>query len=153
MRTSNLLAQLAVAGIAAGMISVSTVSAEEMASPSPDSAKTAPVPKKSKKRAAKKDTVSVVTPGASSEAGGAPSAVPAAPKGASVAGTGAASASSDKHGCKGLNNCKGQGGCAMSDKDLQGAAKKMGKPIAEAGKAHGCKGGNECKGLGGCKMN
>lgn len=54
--------------------------------------------------------------------------------------------------CKGHNECKGMGGCAMTDKDLDAAAKKMGIARDKAGKAHGCKGMNECKGLGGCKM-
>lgn len=35
-----------------------------------------------------------------------------------------------KHACKGLNACKGQGGCAPGD--------------------NGCKGKNSCKGRGGC---
>jgi len=54
------------------------------------------------------------------------------------------------HGCKGQNACKGQGGCAMSEKDLKAAAKKAGMPMSKAGKAHSCKGQNACKGLGGC---
>ena len=37
-----------------------------------------------------------------------------------------------KHDCKGMNSCKGQGGCATSDM--------------------GCKGKNSCKGKGGCKV-
>jgi hypothetical protein len=37
-----------------------------------------------------------------------------------------------KHDCKGLNSCKGQGGCKTSDM--------------------GCKGLNSCKGKGGCKV-
>lgn len=36
-----------------------------------------------------------------------------------------------KHDCKGLNSCKGQGGCQTGDM--------------------GCKGKNSCKGKGGCK--
>jgi hypothetical protein len=55
------------------------------------------------------------------------------------------------HECKGHNDCKGMGGCKMSEKDLKKAAKKMGMPLAKAGKAHDCKAKNECKGLGGCK--
>lgn len=65
----------------------------------------------------------------------------------------AAPAMPAKHGCKGQNECKGMGGCKMSKKDLKAAAKKMGIPMAKAGKAHDCKGRNECKGLGGCKAN
>ena len=37
----------------------------------------------------------------------------------------------EKHACKGLNSCKGQGGCAVEGKNT-------------------CKGQNECKGAGGC---
>ena len=55
------------------------------------------------------------------------------------------------HECKGHNDCKGMGGCKMSEKDLKKAAKKMGMGMDKAGKAHSCKGMNECKGLGGCK--
>ena len=58
----------------------------------------------------------------------------------------------DKHSCKGQNSCKGKGGCAMTRKDLDAAAKKLGIPMEKAGAPHGCKGENECKGLGGCKM-
>lgn len=36
----------------------------------------------------------------------------------------------EKHACKGLNSCKGKGGCSSSD--------------------NGCKGKNSCKGKGGC---
>lgn len=36
----------------------------------------------------------------------------------------------DKHGCKGMNSCKGKGGCKSGD--------------------NGCKGKNSCKGKGGC---
>ncbi len=38
----------------------------------------------------------------------------------------------DKHDCKGLNSCKGKGGCNTGDM--------------------GCKGKNSCKGKGGCKV-
>jgi hypothetical protein len=40
-------------------------------------------------------------------------------------------AAMEKHDCKGLNTCKGQGGCQTGDM--------------------GCKGKNSCKGKGGCK--
>jgi hypothetical protein len=36
----------------------------------------------------------------------------------------------EKHGCKGLNSCKGNGGCSSGD--------------------NGCAGKNSCKGKGGC---
>jgi hypothetical protein len=39
----------------------------------------------------------------------------------------------DKHDCKGMNACKGQGGCKTGD--------------------NGCKGKNSCKGNGGCKSS
>ena len=41
----------------------------------------------------------------------------------------------DTHVCKGMNDCKGKGGCASD------AAK------------HACKGKNECKGMGACKTD
>ncbi len=51
----------------------------------------------------------------------------------SNSGTAAASDSATaKHDCKGLNSCKGQGGCNSGDM--------------------GCKGKNSCKGKGGCKV-
>ncbi len=40
------------------------------------------------------------------------------------------SSPTDKHDCKGMNSCKGQGGCKTGD--------------------NGCKGMNSCKGKGGC---
>ena len=49
----------------------------------------------------------------------------------SSAGTTASDSSMSKHDCKGMNSCKGQGGCSSSDM--------------------GCKGKNSCKGKGGCK--
>ena len=61
------------------------------------------------------------------------------------------SAKSAEQGCKGLNDCKGQGGCFVSESDLKAYAEKAGIPLEKAGKPHGCKGQNECKGLGGCK--
>jgi len=45
----------------------------------------------------------------------------------------AAAEAKDVHVCKGMNDCKGKGGCASDE------AK------------HACKGKNECKGMGGCK--
>ena len=39
-------------------------------------------------------------------------------------------AKKEKHACKGMNSCKGKGGCSTSD--------------------NGCKGKNSCKGKGGC---
>ena len=46
----------------------------------------------------------------------------------------AATAKSDKACCKGLNDCKGKGGCAVPGK-------------------HDCAGKNDCKGQGGCNMH
>jgi hypothetical protein len=50
----------------------------------------------------------------------------------SATGAAASSAATDKHDCKGLNSCKGKGGCSQGDQ--------------------GCKGKNSCKGKGGCKV-
>ena len=47
----------------------------------------------------------------------------------------AAADAKDVHVCKGMNDCKGKGGCASDE------AK------------HACKGKNECKGMGGCKAD
>jgi len=47
-------------------------------------------------------------------------------------GSAASSAATDKHDCKGMNSCKGKGGCSQGDQ--------------------GCKGKNSCKGKGGCKV-
>ena len=47
------------------------------------------------------------------------------------AGTHASSTAGAQHDCKGMNACKGQGGCKTAD--------------------HDCKGKNNCKGQGGCK--
>jgi hypothetical protein len=47
---------------------------------------------------------------------------------------GEAAATIAKHDCKGQNECKGQGGCAVEGKNT-------------------CKGQNECKGHGGCKTS
>ncbi len=61
-----------------------------------------------------------------------------APSGEVQAATAPASAGSgshkgDKACCKGLNDCKGKGGCAVAGK-------------------HDCAGKNDCKGQGGCNM-
>jgi len=50
----------------------------------------------------------------------------------SKAGATASDTVSSKHDCKGMNSCKGQGGCNTGDM--------------------GCKGKNTCKGKGGCKV-
>ncbi|HVT05310.1 MAG TPA: hypothetical protein VHL58_18250 [Thermoanaerobaculia bacterium] len=58
----------------------------------------------------------------------------------------------DKHVCKGLNSCKGKGGCKTGDKGCaaKNSCKGKGGCAAKAAK-HACKGQNACKGLGGCK--
>jgi hypothetical protein len=48
------------------------------------------------------------------------------------AGSSASSTATDKHDCKGMNSCKGKGGCNTGDM--------------------GCKAKNSCKGKGGCKV-
>lgn len=48
-------------------------------------------------------------------------------------GAGMQSPAGHKHGCRGQNDCKGQGGCATD--------------------RHACKGQNACKGQGGCNMS
>jgi hypothetical protein len=63
----------------------------------------------------------------------------------------ASMAMAQAHGCKGMNECKGHGGCKTSKKELKERAQKAGMAMSKAGKAHDCKGKNECKGLGGCK--
>jgi hypothetical protein len=40
----------------------------------------------------------------------------------------------EKHSCKGMNSCKGQGGCSVPGKNS-------------------CKGMNDCKGMGGCSTD
>jgi hypothetical protein len=60
---------------------------------------------------------------------GSPTGLTSATSISSVAGQ-AADKPVEKHACKGLNSCKGKGGCKSSD--------------------NGCKGKNSCKGKGGC---
>ncbi len=61
-------------------------------------------------------------------------------------------AASAKHACRGLNECRGQGGCAVTGAQLKELAAKAGVPLDSAGSPHDCKGKNACKGLGGCNM-
>ncbi|MEO7427681.1 MAG: hypothetical protein ABI036_21030 [Fibrobacteria bacterium] len=134
MNKSNLLANLAIAGIAAGMISVASVSAEDGAATAPvvqDTSKH--MVKKHKRAKAHKDSSSAAATPADTSAKAAPVAA------------------AEKHSCKGMNSCKGQGGCHMDQAGIDAAAKKMGMAADKAGKAHDCKTKNECKGLGGCK--
>jgi hypothetical protein len=134
MKMSTRFTQLALAGIASGMI-VGTISAGEMGdmnmSTKMDSsahAKPAKGKKAHKVKAAATDSASM----------------PMASPDSSVTKTTA-------QGCRGHNTCKGMGNCAVSEKVLKELAAKAGIPMEKAGKPHGCKGMNECKGLGGCK--
>ncbi len=76
--------------------------------------------------------------------------------GAAVAGIGAAAAASHlmaadkkaKHVCKGMNDCKGQGG---GPKGVAGKNSCKGKGECATVSKHDCKGMNDCKGYGGCK--
>jgi hypothetical protein len=189
MPKTSILTQLAMAGIAAGLVSVTPALAVDATAA--DSAKPAMAPAKAKK-ATKKDTTAKAAAPATPAAPAAPAkaatpATPATPaakdSAAKPMGKGpkmgkgemkhdsamakhhaadsakmgkmdakAGAPKTAKHGCKGHNECKGQGGCAMTQKDLDAAAKKLGVPVEKAGKPHSCKGMNECKGLGGCKM-
>ncbi len=56
------------------------------------------------------------------------------PAGAAAAPSSGAVANAEKACCKGLNDCKGKGGCGVPGK-------------------HDCAGKNECKGQGGCNMH
>jgi len=55
---------------------------------------------------------------------------------------GASAAAGDKHLCRGLNECKGQGVGGKNDCRGQGSCATVAK--------HSCGGQNDCKGLGGC---
>jgi hypothetical protein len=121
MNKSNLLANLAIAGIAAGMISVASVSAEDAAATAPvvqDTSKHA-VKKHKHAKAHKDSSAAVATPAATVD-----TSAKAAPAVAAA-----------KHSCKGMNSCKGQGGCHMDQAGIDAAAKKMGMPADKAGKA------------------
>jgi len=57
-----------------------------------------------------------------------------------------------KHVCKGMNECKGQGGCSVAGKhDCAGKNDCKGMGGCATSAKHDCKGKNECKGQGGCK--
>jgi len=132
MKKTTLLTQLAVVGIAAGLVAVAPAHADKHAKKSegPRTEKSGCKGKNACKGpggCARKDSV----------------------LGKKVA---ADSLVDAKASCRGRNACKGQGGCAMSDKKLEKRAKELGIPRSEAGEAHSCKGKNACKGLGGCNM-
>jgi hypothetical protein len=59
-------------------------------------------------------------------------------------------ASDDKHSCKGVNQCKGKGGCKSGDGQCAGKNSCKGKGGCATAK-HECKAHNDCKGQGGCK--
>src|SRR5215470_14444367 len=62
-------------------------------------------------------------------------------------------ATSDKHVCKGMNSCKGKGGCKTGDAGCAGKNSCKGKGgCASADMEHACKGMNSCKGQGGCSV-
>ncbi len=58
---------------------------------------------------------------------------------------------SDKHACKGLNECKGKGGCSAGDNGCASKNSCKGKGGCATAAKHECKGMNACKGQGGCK--
>src|SRR5262245_54902001 len=55
----------------------------------------------------------------------------------------------EKHACKGMNGCKGQGGGGAGDDGCSGKNSCKGKGGCATAK-HTCAGKNECKGQGGC---
>ena len=55
-----------------------------------------------------------------------------------------------KHVCKGLNDCKGQGGCTTAKNDCSGKNDCKGQGGCATVAHHDCSGKNECKGQGGC---
>lgn len=58
----------------------------------------------------------------------------------------------DKHVCKGMNECKGQGGCATSARhECRGQNDCKGQGGCGGGD-NGCAGKNSCKGHGGCAV-
>jgi len=63
----------------------------------------------------------------------------------------AADEGGDKHACKGMNDCKGQGGCESGDNGCAGKNSCKGHGGCATSAKHGCKGQNDCKGQGGCK--
>lgn len=56
----------------------------------------------------------------------------------------------EKHVCKGMNECKGQGGCKSGEGGAPGKNSCKGKGGCATVARHECKGHNECKGQGGC---
>ena len=64
---------------------------------------------------------------------------------------GVADAGGDKHVCKGMNACKGQGGCKTGDAGCAGKNSCKGHGGCATSAKHECSGKNACKGQGGCK--
>jgi hypothetical protein len=133
MKKSTLLSQLAIVGIAAGLVSVTPVRAADA---SGDTTKTSTHSKKKSKKHKKAMADSSMSKHMATD---------------STMGKSAAIVQGAKHDCKGQNSCKGLGGCKTSQDELQARAQKMGITMDKAGSAHSCKGQNSCKGLGGCK--
>lgn len=57
----------------------------------------------------------------------------------------------EKHACKGMNTCKGNGGCGTAANACAGKNACKGQGGCATVDKHGCKGQNACKGQGGCK--
>ena len=57
----------------------------------------------------------------------------------------------DKHVCKGMNECKGQGGCESGDAGCAGKNSCKGHGGCATSAKHDCSGQNDCKAQGGCK--
>ena len=56
----------------------------------------------------------------------------------------------EPHVCRGLNSCKGQGGCKSAGNECKGHNACAGAGGAATASAHSCKGMNDCKGQSGC---
>ncbi len=56
----------------------------------------------------------------------------------------------DRHACKSLNACQGQGGCQTSDQGCAAKNSCKGRGGCNTAEPHACKGMNACKGQGGC---
>ncbi len=55
-----------------------------------------------------------------------------------------------KHACRGLNDCKGKGGCKTGDAGCAAKNSCKTKGGCATVERHSCSGKNDCKGLGGC---
>src|SRR6187399_604323 len=131
MKKSSVLTQLAIAGIAAGLVAVAPVHASHHGDKS-DSTKSEKSGCKGKggcKGMGKVKSDSSCKGHTSCKGASGCQGKDSASLGKKVAADSAMAAA-----CKGMNSCKGQGGCSMSEKDLKAAAKKMGIPADKAGK-------------------